>query len=46
MCRAHILNRKFMEGDPLYRQEQCLQRERVEFSRQTTANWMLTGARH
>jgi transposase len=41
---AHIMTQKFVEGSPLYRQEQALQREGIQISRQTMANWMLTGA--
>ena len=41
---AYIMNRKFVEGTPLYRQEASLLRSGFELSRQTMANWMLTGA--
>lgn len=41
---AHIMTQKFVEGSPLYRQEQSLKREGFELSRQTMANWMLAGA--
>ena len=41
---AHIMTQKFVEGTPLYRQEQSLQRLGFTLSRQTMANWMLTGA--
>ena len=41
---AHIMCQKFVEGSPLYRQEQSFKREGIELSRQTMANWMLVGA--
>ena len=41
---AHIMSQKFVLGIPLYRQEQSLQREGFTLSRQTMANWMITGA--
>jgi transposase len=41
---AYIMTRKFLEGTPLYRQEQGLLRSGWELSRQTMANWMLAGA--
>lgn len=41
---AYIMNGKFVEGLPLYRQEQILERLGVELSRQTMANWMIRGA--
>jgi len=41
---AFIMSQKFVEGLPLYRQEQALQRLGFELSRQTMANWMITGA--
>lgn len=41
---AHIVCQKFVEGSPLYRQEQSFKRLGFELSRQTMANWMLTGA--
>jgi transposase len=41
---AYVMSQKFVEGLPLYRQEQALQRLGFELSRQTMANWMLTGA--
>ena len=41
---AHIMSQKFVLGMPLYRQEQHLEREGFKLSRQTMANWMLTGA--
>jgi transposase len=41
---AHIMNEKFVMGTPLYRLEQQLQRQGIELSRQTMANWMIRGA--
>jgi len=41
---AHIMTQKYVEGMPLYRQEQQLTRLGVGLSRQTLANWMLHGA--
>lgn len=41
---AHIMTQKFVEGSPLYRQEQSLARLGFQLSRQSMANWMLTGA--
>jgi len=41
---AYIMNAKFVEGLPLYRQEQILTRLGLELSRQTMANWMIWGA--
>jgi len=41
---AHIMTSKFVEGCPLYRQEQSWQRLGFSLSRQSMANWMLTGA--
>lgn len=41
---AYIMSQKFVEGLPLYRQEQSLARLGVTLSRQTLANWMLAGA--
>ena len=41
---AWVMNGKFVEGLPLYRQEQILARNGVELSRQTMANWMIRGA--
>ena len=38
------MSQKFVEGLPLYRQEQSLQRLGFELSRQTMANWVLAGA--
>lgn len=41
---AYIMSQKYVEGMPLYRQEQHLARFGVDLSRQTLANWMLKGA--
>jgi len=41
---AHIMTQKFVESQPLYRQEQHWQREGIDISRQTMANWMIRGA--
>jgi len=41
---AHIMTEKFVMGSPLYRQEQQLERNGIELSRQTMANWMIRGA--
>jgi transposase len=42
---ASIMTRKFVEGMPLYRQQQSLAMLGVDISRQTMANWMIAGAR-
>ena len=39
---AHVMVQKFVEGLPLYRQEQQFQRLGLALSRQTLANWMVT----
>lgn len=41
---AHIMNQKYVDGLPLYRQERQLSRLGVSLSRQTLANWMIHGA--
>ena len=38
---AYIMNGKYTDGLPLYRQEQQLSRLGLELSRQTMANWMI-----
>lgn len=38
---AYIMNQKYGDGLPLYRQEQQFSRLGVELSRQTMANWMI-----
>ena len=42
---AHIMTQKFVEGSPLYRQEQSFARQGFFLCRQTMANWMLVGAK-
>lgn len=41
---AHIMTQKYVDGMPLYRQEQQLSRLGIELSRQTLANWMIQGS--
>lgn len=41
---AYIMFKKFIEGLPLYRQEQQFQRQGLALSRQTLANWVILGA--
>lgn len=41
---AYIMNQKFCNGVPLYRQEQELLRMGAKLSRQTMANWVIAGA--
>jgi transposase len=41
---AYIMNGKYTDSLPLYRQEQQLARLGVELSRQTMANWMIYGS--
>ena len=41
---AYIMNQKFVNALPLYRQEQELKRMKVNLSRQTLANWMIQGS--
>ena len=41
---AFIMNQKYVEAMPLYRQEKQLERLGVPLSRQTLANWMMYGA--
>lgn len=41
---AFVMSHKYVQGLPLYRQEQELARIGIEISRQTLANWMLYGA--
>jgi transposase len=42
---AHIMYQKFCNAMPLYRQEQDLKRMGIQFSRQTMANWVISGAK-
>lgn len=41
---AYIMNQKYVEGLPLYRQESQLKYIGIHLSRQTLANWMINGA--
>lgn len=41
---AHVMNQKYVESQPLYRQEQQFARLGLTLSRQTLANWMMYGA--
>lgn len=41
---AHIMNQKYVDALPLYRQEKQFSRLGVPLSRQTLANWMIHGA--
>lgn len=41
---AYIMSQKYVEGLPLYRQQQAFERLGIALSRQTLANWMLAGA--
>ena len=41
---ASIIDAKYVDGVPLYRQEQALTRNGIALPRQTLANWMLRGA--
>ena len=43
---AHTMNQKYVDGLPLYRQEQSWHRMGVEISRQTMANWMLKASQY
>lgn len=43
---AYVMSRKYVDGLPLYRQEQDFKRLGVALSRQTLANWTLYGASH
>ncbi|BBN97858.1 IS66 family transposase [Sporolactobacillus terrae] len=43
---AYIMCQKYLDAQPLYRQEQQLKRLGVALSRQTMANWMIYGASH
>ena len=38
---AQIMTQKFVMGSPLYRQEQKLNRQGIQLSRQTMSNWIL-----
>ncbi len=41
---AHIMNQKYVDHVPLYRQEQAFARQDITLTRQTMANWMIHGA--
>jgi transposase len=41
---AYIMVRKYVEGLPLYRQEQQFKRSGIMLSRQNLANWVIAGA--
>jgi transposase len=41
---AHIMIQKYVDGMPLYRQEQQLSRLGIDISRQAMANWMIQGS--
>ena len=41
---AFVMTGKYIDGLPLYRQEQSLSRLGIDISRQTMANWMIQGA--
>jgi transposase len=41
---AYIMNQKYVDGLPLYRQEKSLIRLGIPISRQTMANWVIRGA--
>jgi len=41
---AYIMDKKYGDGMPLYRLEKQFERQGIPLSRQTMANWVLTGA--
>ena len=41
---AHIMYEKYVQGCPLYRQEKDMERMGFALSRQTMANWVISGA--
>jgi len=41
---AHIMMRKYVEGLPLYRQEQQFRRAGIALSRQNLSNWVIAGS--
>ena len=43
---AYIMNRKYSEAVPLYRQEQQFKNFGIDLSRQNLANWIIHGANH
>jgi transposase len=42
---AFVMNRKYCEAVPLYRQQQQFQNYGIDLSRQNLANWMIAGAK-
>ncbi|GMX60131.1 hypothetical protein Elgi_68980 [Paenibacillus elgii] len=42
---AHVMTQKYVDSQPLYRQEQQFARKGLILSRQTLANWMIYGAK-
>lgn len=42
---AYIMEKKYEQGMPLYRLEQQFERQNIPLSRQTMANWVITGAK-
>jgi len=43
---AYVMSQKYVDSQPLYRQEQQFARLGLTISRQTLANWMMYGADH
>lgn len=43
---AHIINEKYVESRPLYRQEKAFERHGLAISRQNMANWVVLGAQN
>jgi len=43
---AYVMNRKYVEGVPLYRQEQQLNHYGLEIKRQNLANWIIYSSEH
>jgi transposase len=41
---AYVMTQKYVDSQPLYRQEQQFARQGLSISRQTMANWMIYGA--
>ncbi|MNF62830.1 Transposase IS66 family protein [compost metagenome] len=41
---AHVMSQKYVDSQPLYRQEQQFARMGLTISRQTLANWMIAGS--
>ncbi|GMA48651.1 transposase [Alicyclobacillus contaminans] len=40
---AHVIDKKYVDGMPLYRQEQHFARQGLQLTRQTLANWVVLG---